>query len=122
MEQSPKVCTRYSCSSRDSLLSVKSWNRPVAASERTHSRVSPSTCDCWNMSALKSSGVKERRGVEDGLVNVRIKTESAGLEGRFHHAVASMKIASVQAERLDDAIAGRRVPGVAQEHAADVKK
>src|SRR5208282_1773869 len=61
-------------------------------------------------------------GVEDGFLDVRLETEPAGLEGRFHHAVAGMKIATVEPKSLDGPVAGRRVPGVGQEHAADVEK
>ena len=74
------------------------------------------------MNALKSSGENGPLGVENGLLDVGVQAQATGLEGRFDHAVPGMEITTVQAERLDDAVAGRRVPGVGQEHAADVEE
>jgi hypothetical protein len=60
--------------------------------------------------------------VKKTLLDVCIEAEPARLEGRLDHAVAGVEVVPVQAERLHRAVASCGVPGVGQEHAANVKK
>ena len=60
--------------------------------------------------------------MENGSLDVRVETEAARLEGRLDHAVPGVKVVAIQTEGLHRAIAGRGVPGVGEEHSANVKK